>query len=458
MKRVIGIFLVLFFLVLSTAPLHKTAGEDCNDTAKIFSSTYDISYSFDLNGKANVTQKIILKNLVGACFASEYSLKINSTNLQNISGQDSLGNLHISLGKDKEATTLTAKLNDEVIGKNKTVAFQLTYTLEGLAKKQRHIWDITIPRVLTSEKVTDYNLQIAAPSSFGKIFSISTQPNLANYGKDQTDIRFESNEILNRAVSVSFGDFQEISFEVRMPLENRSLFKRDFGFYLPPDTEKQKILFKKLRPMPKTIKIDGLGNYVAQYEVGGNSLVEVYVEGAVKIIGAGSQFVPPNPFSNQGLTNLREAAPFIEVQDSLIQEKAKNLKGVREIYDFVVGYLDYDKKAVESGKADRKGAANLLRKKRPATNLDFADLFTAIARATGLPTREVIGFSLIESSELKPVFVGGSLNSNQVHVWVQVYDTDKKKWINIDPTWGKTSGIDYIQEDLSDRLILLITD
>src|SRR3990167_10726626 len=107
MKRVVGIFLVLFFLILSTAPLHKTAGEDCNDTAKIFSSTYDISYSFDLNGKAKINQKIILKNLVGACFASEYALKINSTNLQDISGQDSLGNLYINVNKDKESTTLT---------------------------------------------------------------------------------------------------------------------------------------------------------------------------------------------------------------------------------------------------------------------------------------------------------------------------------------------------------------
>lgn len=71
--------------------------------------------------------------------------------------------------------------------------------------------------------------------------------------------------------------------------------------------------------------------------------------------------------------------------------------------------------------------------------MEFTDLFIAIARAAGIPAREVNGYAFTNDPDTHPV----SLSQDILHAWPEYYD-DQKGWIPIDPTWeNTTNGIDY---------------
>ena len=57
---------------------------------------------------------------------------------------------------------------------------------------------------------------------------------------------------------------------------------------------------------------------------------------------------------------------------------------------------------------------------------DFADLFTTLARAVGLPARTVFGLAYKDGSQ--PAFM--------FHAWNEVFSDNR--WQSVDPTWNQT--------------------
>jgi hypothetical protein len=66
-------------------------------------------------------------------------------------------------------------------------------------------------------------------------------------------------------------------------------------------------------------------------------------------------------------------------------------------------------------------------------------LFIAIARAAGIPAREINGYAYTENPEIQPL----SLVSDVLHSWPQYWSEDRHAWISVDPTWESTSGINF---------------
>jgi len=306
MKRAIRFFLIVLFTGAFFTPFFTVRGVDCSDGSKIFSSIYDLTITFDGQGDAKVNQKVSLTNLVDGCFASEHSLNITSTNVRSVSGRDSLGHLSTQVKKKKETTAVTAKLNDEVIGKNKTVAFELSYVLKGLAKRQGLLWDLAVPQITTSETVKSYNLIIVVPSSFGEVFSISPTPKSIKTTKKQTLVTYDKSTAFRKSISASFGNHQEIRFTLKHQLENKSFLSKKFLLYLPPDTRKQQVLYKTIEPSPKKLTMDKYGNYLAEYIVGGRTTVEVVLEGVVKVIAEGKNLRTPIVLSSENLGGFQQ--------------------------------------------------------------------------------------------------------------------------------------------------------
>lgn len=452
MKRLSFFILILSLIAPFLLPPSVNSAQ-CSDATKIFSSTYNVEFSFDTKGTSTISQKVSLKNLVDGCFASEYSLKINSPDVRGVSGKDSLGKLSTSLKKDKSTSTISAKLNDEVIGKNKSVSFDLNYKIDGLATKNGLVWDLIVPAVATSEKVSSYNLKILVPSQYGKVFAIAPDAKDIAYGKKQHQLIFDKNSSFGKSIFVSFGNEQQISFKLNVPLENNGFLAKSFSVYLPPETQKQQILFTKLEPKPEKIVQDSVGNFVAKYKVGGRGQLEVKIEGIARIIGKGKKYDFPVDTSKEELKKYLNGGKFVNPQDILIQEKAAELKTVEKIYAFVVSFLEYDTKALEISNEKRKTAPNLLKNAPNTTNQGFVDLFTSLTKAAGKPTRQVYGFAPVNEISFKPIFVSSPLNTNKLHVWAQIYDEKNKVWVNHDPTWGSTVGVNYSSTDVTDRIV-----
>ena len=68
--------------------------------------------------------------------------------------------------------------------------------------------------------------------------------------------------------------------------------------------------------------------------------------------------------------------------------------------------------------------------------MEFTDLFIAIARAAGIPAREINGFAYTENPEIQPL----SLVADVLHSWPEYWDGERSSWIPVDPTWGSTTG------------------
>jgi hypothetical protein len=75
--------------------------------------------------------------------------------------------------------------------------------------------------------------------------------------------------------------------------------------------------------------------------------------------------------------------------------------------------------------------------------MEYTDLFIALARAAGIPAREINGYAYTENPEIQPL----SLVADVLHSWPEYWDEQKQVWIPIDPTWGSTTGgVDFFSK------------
>ncbi len=67
----------------------------------------------------------------------------------------------------------------------------------------------------------------------------------------------------------------------------------------------------------------------------------------------------------------------------------------------------------------------------------FAGAFILLAREAGYPARMVVGFAGGSWNSVEDYFV---VRNRDAHAWVEIYDSDSKEWLRIDPTPGRGSS------------------
>ena len=103
--------------------------------------------------------------------------------------------------------------------------------------------------------------------------------------------------------------------------------------------------------------------------------------------------------------------------------------------------------------AQRRGAFKTFEDKKGLC-IDFTDLFIALTRSVGIPSREIDGYAYAKDLTSTPIKqIDG--RSDFLHSWVQYYDP-QNGWISVDPTWGTTSGLDYFSRLDNNHLALVI--
>lgn len=131
--------------------------------------------------------------------------------------------------------------------------------------------------------------------------------------------------------------------------------------------------------------------------------------------------------------------PYWQVGDSNIRKLALDLKTPQAIFQYVVTHLSYDFSRV-AGKQVRVGAQGVLQKPDSAVCLEFTDLFITLARAAGIPAREIDGYGFTQNQKERPL----SRVQDILHAWPEYYDDAKQTWVMVDPTWENTTrGVDY---------------
>lgn len=437
-------FFLLAFCLFSLFTIHYSLFIAPAFSQGEFETDYDVLYTVGQDGKTNVTQKIVLKNKTSNYYAEKFELKIGSTKVEDVKATDNIGPLETNVKFDQNTTSIEVKFNQKVIGIGKTLPWELTYTSSELATKSGQIWEISIPRLAKAADIGAYKANISVPSSFGPVAFTIPQPKTTNKALNRQEFSFDKEQLIQTGIAMSFGQKQVFSFKLNYFLQNNNLTNQFSQIALPPDNNYQKIVIEKIEPNPVNIDVDKDGNLLAKYKLAPHSDLDVEVSGFVEVFS--KPFRKINAELSQEEKELyTQPQKYWDTANAQIKETASTLKTPEQIYDFVTTTLSYSKERLSQPKIERLGAAGALQFPKDAVCMEFTDLFIALARASHIPAREVEGFAYTQNERLRPLSL--TLPEGDIlHAWPEYWD-DELGWVQVDPTWGSTSGgLDYFSK------------
>jgi transglutaminase-like putative cysteine protease len=415
-----------------------------------FDVSADATYTIEQSGTTDVSQEIDIKNLTATSYPTEYTLSTGSSHIKNVSASYLAGGaIQADIVSDPTNSKIHLVLNQHVTGQGAISRFKLDYRSDDFTTRNGLVWEVTVPKLGSADSFNSYNLTLKIPKEIGAVSASSPTPATSDQDGDFTLYHFTKDQLVSTGVNASFGDHQVFNFTLNYHLANNSFLPVFQTIPLPPDTEIQTVVYTKLDPTPTEVTVDTDGNYLAKYRLDGNKKVDVVLTGQVKIWNK-----PTNPavrnWTNFDLTKFTASDKYWETTYPAIADKAKELKTPLAVYNYVTSTLKYDYNRAASGSLERFGAAAAVGNPTQAVCMEFTDLFVALSRAAGIPAREVDGYAYTTNSHLKPLTftsAGSSNKSEILHAWAEYWNKDEKRWVQVDPTWGSTTGgVDYFNK------------
>ena len=394
-----------------------------------FTANYDVSYAIAPTGVTIVTQIVSLENRQTNLYPKQYTILLDTLNVKNIIARDDGGTVTPTITQTDGKTEILLTFNKQVVGLGKITQFTLRYENLDIAVKNGSIWEVNIPGITEDADLGSYNVTIATPPTFGVISYLKPPP---ADGK-----RWNRQQMTGGGISAAYGDRQYAKFTLRYYLENPGVTTIAQEIALPPDTAFQHVSIDSLSPKPEGIVRDTDGNWLARYTLKPGQKLSIEAVVSVSISMTASETRKRLDETEIGQFLLPQ--PYWESDLEPITTLAKTYTTPKAIYTYVVSTLTYDYERVKTT-PKRKGALEALKTPKSAICMEFTDLFIAIARAAGIPARELVGYAHTTNAKLRPL----SLVSDVLHAWPEYYDRESELWIPVDPTWGNTTGgVDY---------------
>lgn len=139
------------------------------------------------------------------------------------------------------------------------------------------------------------------------------------------------------------------------------------------------------------------------------AVVEMYDVSRKENLKNKRQWLRPEPFVESNDPQIVTTSNQLQQNDSISTTKA--------IFDFVADHITY------SGYLRSERGARYALKHRKGDCTEYADLFTALCRAGGIPSQRMGGYIFPQEA--------GQLNGNRYHNWSQAFI--KNHWIIVDP-------------------------
>ena len=410
--------------------------------ASEFETSYSSIYQVGLDGVTQVVLDISLENKISNVYADRFSLSVGFTDIRNVRVKDAVGLIEPEIVVTDNQTIIRFMFVNKVVGKGKVNRFSVSYETQDIAIKNGSIWEVNIPQLEADKEISSQKVTLIVPSVFGEPAFITPKPDTATNNPPAANTSnsygFEALTLGNRAISAVFGTEQYMRFNLIYHLENNSPVKQGAEIAIPPDTNYQKMVYESIRPEPENVLIDKDGNWLAQYTLLPGQKLDVSTTGVVKI-----SFNPDGSILNQDMwETYLSSSGYWQVDNAQVQALADKLRSAKSVYDYVTDYLSYDYNKVLTG-GGRVGALAALNAPETAICTEFTDLFVTLARAAGIPARELEGYAFTSNDKLRPL----SLTQDILHAWPEYYDLQTRRWVQIDPTWGDTTGgVDYFNK------------
>lgn len=432
----------LLFLILSTS--YFLLSTKVANALATFSTDYVITYDTSELGQTHVTFDIGQKNNLSTVYATSFSLSLSQTNLKNILVKDASGPISPQISQTENVTNINFDFKDKVVGRDKVNQFSIQFDSSDIANKQGSIWEINIPKLESNENTNSQQVILKVPASFGEPAYIDPKPTRDEKGS----YIFTSTTLSNKSISAVFGTTQFFKLHLTYNLSNPLAKDLSTQIALPPDTAYQTVYLSNISPRPEDIAADPDGNWLASYVISPNTDLQITAQLYIKLSFNPKSFPPPSKDLYIRSTKLWN------YEDPDIAAKASGLTTPKSVYDFVSSYLSYSYNRIGGNQTpNRPGAVWALANPQSAICTEFTDLFIALARKNNILARENQGFAMSTNDKLKPL----SLGKDVLHAWPEYYNQEKQTWIQVDPTWGNTTGgIDYFNKLDLNHLVFVI--
>ena len=414
---------------------------------------YDINYKIGENGVTSITHQAIITNLQNDVIPTVYTFAAKQIKIYEVTSTTNDKKVEAKIEQKEDENLVSVTLENYAIGEGRQNTISLNYKTDDIASRSGKIWNIYIPKIEIPETTTLYNVRLSIPKSFGRKIYLSPTPVIEKDEGDNKIYYFTKETFKSTGIIAAFGDYQPVNFKLKYQIKNNSILPSIKEVAFPPDVkEYQNVSFKEITPSPYKIKLDGDGNTIATYILGPLKEMEIELKGTARLYGK-----QINPDFGRGLSGIPEdlikkytkEQTYWEVNSPAIKEVSKELKdetlnvtkNAQKIYNFINNNISYDFDAVEKGLTERKGAEAAITKEGKWTCMEYSDLFITLTRSMGIPSREINGYAFTFDDSNNPISInleGGDF----LHSWAEFYDPFYG-WIQVDPTWGTTSGIDY---------------
>ena len=436
MRKACFLFFLFFFLFAFRPALSLADTSSSN-----FITDYTVIYTAQDNGLTHVYMQVSLTNKTSTYYASSYKMDLGFSDIENLKAADPGGPTSIAETKTDTGKSLALAFNKKVIGKGNTLTFSVNFDTTDVTHIYGRVREIDIPGISTPDDFNTFNVQVHVPADFGS-------PSYVKPETYQQGLLFTKTELKKSGISIAYGSGQSYKFNLTYHLQNTNLFPKDMQIAVPPTTNYQTVSLTDMSPRPKNITLDKDGNWLATYSMLPSESLTVTVSGTADI----SLTPSTQPLSQKDFALYTADQPYWQVNDPAIRSLALRLKTPEAIYNYVVNTLHYDFSRVTNDEP-RLGAVQALNDPSSAVCLEFTDTFIALARAAGIPAREIDGYAETENTKLRPL----SLAKDILHAWPEYYDPSREAWIMVDPTWGSTTGgVDYFNTLDFDHLAFVI--
>jgi len=425
MKKILFgfIFAIVVSLFVFLKPVHASDN---------FKTNYAVTYTVNDEGMTQAKFAIVLENVTTQYYASFYKIAVGFDDISNVKASDPGGTITPTVVKTDSGYTIDVRFNSKIVGQGNKLPFSITFDTPSVAKKNGSIWEINIPGIQKQNDFEEFIVDIKVPDTFGKASVIKPH-------KDDNTLQFNKAQLGKSGISVAFGEKQAYAFTLVYHLRNKNVFPLPTEIAIPPSTNYQEVFIDDITPRPLNVLQDVDGNWLAQYRLLPSQKLDVTVKGRAQI-----QLTPKKEsLSEAEKREYVKDKAYWNVSSPQIQQLAKQYNTPKKIYDYVVKTLTYDYSRIAQNKS-RIGAPGVLANAESAVCTEFTDLFIAIARAAGIPAREINGYGFTQNTEQRPV----SLEQDTLlHAWPEYYDEQKQTWIMVDPTWANTTGgVDYFSQ------------
>lgn len=426
LKKATLLVLTLGVALSFVVPVHA---QETPNNQDLFSTDLTIRYTVSETGLTRVTNSFEITNLTPQFFISEYALTVGSGNVDNIRVTSQGDNVEFQEVETSTQTVITLQFPEPVAGAEQTKQFQISYTTPDLAQAAGQTLEVAVPPLAQDSNLNSYQVIIETPRQYGPPSRSNIEPSSVDQQPGPTIVTY--NQPPAESIALVYGQEQFFEISLYYQLDNDRSQPALMQIALPPDTTYQQLTYHNLDPLPQEMTTDADGNWIATYRVAANTSLNINTK-----LTAHLQLDPfpsiPQPAVLPDYTQPTSNWPRLDA--ALLANTTP-----RSVYDWTIAQLEYDLEKIGPSNI-RLGAVGSLQQPEFATCQEYTDVFTAMARSIGIPTRRLTGYAYSQQPELRPL----SLVEDILHAWPEFYDTQSNQWRQIDPTWGDTTGgVDY---------------